>query len=195
MYRKILFLLVTLSSCYHFVGSESSDTVTISVPYVKGDTTDGRLTNALARAVGCSSRFVFVSGNSERILKVRLIHDEKEKIGYRYDRDPISGDLEKNLVPTEGRRIIQAEVSLLDGISQETLLGPVIVSAFAEYDYVNSDNLYDLTFINSSGVRETVLNFSLGQLDSIEGAEDNALDPLYDQLAQKIINGLARQVE
>lgn len=194
MYRAILFFTFFLTACgYRFSSSENSDPITISVPYIKGDTTDGKLTDAIARAVSNSSKFLFVSGHSMRILKVALIQDEREKIGYRYDRHPISGKLQHNLVPTEVRRIIRAEVTVLDGISEEIMLGPVIVTASSEFDYVNSDNLHDLTFFNN-GKLETVLNFSLGQLDSIEGAEDNALDPLYSELAEKIADGLMREI-
>ena len=190
----VILLCPLFTSCgYRFnAGDSLYHGKTISVPYVKGDTTDGQLTIALIQALGDSGEFTYVHAGGNLILKVSIIHDEKEKIGYRYDRHAISGKLEKNLVPTEGRRVIKAEVSLLDGVSEQTMMGPVIVFASAEYDYVDSDNLHDLSFITEQGFRETVLNFSLGQLDSIEGAEDNALDPLYRRLAQKIVDGLVQ---
>ncbi len=181
-----------LSSCgYRFNDEDPTyQSKTISIPFVKGDTTDGQLTAALVREISTSGRFQYVGHDAHLTLQVVIVQDDKEKIGYRYDRHPISGKLRHNLVPTEGRRVLKTEVTLIDNITQKILVGPVFVTAMAEYDYVNSDNVYDLSFITPNGKRETVLNFSLGQLDSIEGAEDNALDPLYRSMALKIADGL-----
>jgi hypothetical protein len=52
--------------------------------------------------------------------------------------------------------------------------------------------LKELSFINPQGKREKVMTFSLGQLDSIEGAQDAAVTPIYEQLAQRIVAALAK---
>jgi hypothetical protein len=52
--------------------------------------------------------------------------------------------------------------------------------------------LKTVSFINEKGKREKTIGFSLGQLDSIEGAQDAALTPIYCQLAQKIAQALHR---
>jgi hypothetical protein len=190
----LAFICFCGSSCgYRLEEEELEDVgrISISVPFVKGDV-DGQLTNAIVRELASTGSFRYVRDGGRYILLATVVQDHKEKIGYRYDREP-KGKLEKNLVPTEGRRILGAQVSIQETRTGKILLGPTIVKASIEYDYVNSDNLADLTFFSPAGQRLTVLNFSLGQLDSIEGAEDNALDPLYRHMAQKIIDGLMGQ--
>ncbi len=58
-----------------------------------------------------------------------------------------------------------------------------------DYDYVTQDSLQDLSFVTSSG-RQTVLSFSLGQLESIESAKTAAKEALYKKLAKRIAEAL-----
>lgn len=205
MKLSVIFLLVCtlcLSCGYRFEQQEleNGEAISLSVPFVKGDL-DGQLTNALIKEMSKTGSFRFVREGARHNLVVAIVEDEKHKIGFRYDRipNPTPEELakndgrEKNIVPTEGRRILTAQVTVEDTRSGKVVLGPTFVKAFMEYDYVNSDNLVDLTFLGPDNQRLTVLNYSLGQLDSIEGAEDNALDPLYRHMAQKIIDGLLGQ--
>jgi hypothetical protein len=48
------------------------------------------------------------------------------------------------------------------------------------------NTLKELAFHDAQGKRKKTINFSLGQLDSVEGAQDAVLTPIYRQLAQKI---------
>lgn len=71
------------------------------------------------------------------------------------------------------------------------VIGPQTIKAFADYDYVDSNSLQDLSFIDpSTGTRVTSIAFSLGQLDSVGSAGEDALHPIYRQLAQKIVEGM-----
>ena len=91
---------------------------------------------------------------------------------------------------TENREIITVEVKLIDTYTQEIILGPEVISASADYDYVDSNSIRDLTFIQPNGHPTTIIDFSLGQLDSIEGAHDDAQTPIFRKLAQRIADGL-----
>lgn len=171
-----------------YTGSRTS----ISVPYVVGDF-DGLLTDEVIRQLAASGHFEYVQEGGSLILNIIVTADTLDKIGYRYDRKDESGKREKNLIPTESRRNLSAEICLVEGGSDEVLMGPDLVHASADFDYVNSSTLKDLTFINQEGKRETVIFFSLGQLDSIEGAQDDVSIPLFRHLAQKIVDGLINQ--
>ena len=92
----------------------------------------------------------------------------------------------------ENRRTLTAQVSLVDTITEEVIVGPVNVKASTDYDYIDVNSLKTVSFINEQGKREKTITFSLGQLDSIEGAQDAALTPIYRQLAQKITQVLNR---
>lgn len=182
------FLLAFCSCGYRINGPESGDDrSTISVPYVVGDS-GGQLTNELVRQLSASGAFECVQNNGHYTLKVIMFSDGNDKIGFRYDRKDLSGKRKKNLMPVEGRRKASAEVTLINSATEEIEIGPVVVRADAEYDYIDSDSLREISFEGRS-----TISFSLGQLDSIEGAQDDAYVPLYRHLAQKIVDGIITQ--
>jgi len=176
-------LIVSLASCgYHTAQPE--DKTTISIPYVKGDE-QGELTAEIIRELDQSGLYEFVRDGGELLLSVNLVGDKNDIIGWKYNRSEKKGKKEDNLMATENRRILCAEITLKQG--DKVVLGPVKVSSSTDYDYIDVNSLKELTFINPHGKREKVLRLSLGQLDSIEGAQDASLNPLYRHLAQKII--------
>ena len=185
-----LFLLIGLCSCgYRFDGVERSEIKSITVPYVKGDI-DGQLTTELIRKLTVSGNFECVKSGGEWLLDIKLINQGTERIGYRYLRQHPSDKREKNLIGTENRTHIAAQVFVINSGNSEVILGPFVVQSEIDFDYVDPSSLSDLAFINSNGEKETSIQFSLGQLDSIEGAQDSSLNPVYGKLAQKIVDGI-----
>jgi hypothetical protein len=196
VYKRILLLIgiLLLAGCgYRFEGAEAEGpTVTISVPYIKGDP-DGLFGVELVRALSSSGQFDCVQGGGALVLQAAIIAEGDDRIGFRFDRNPTTGELRDNIVGTENRFTISAEVKLIDAYTDEVLIGPHVVKAHTDYDYVDSNSIRDLTFYTPSGVPEKVLDFSLGQLDSVEGAHDDAFAVLYRHLAQKIVDGIIVQ--
>ena len=94
-------------------------------------------------------------------------------------------------MPQENRRSLTAQVILTRG-DEEVVVGPLNITSSAEYDFIDVNSLKTVSFINDQGKREKTISFSLGQLDSVEGAQDAARSPLYRQLAQKIVLALQR---
>ena len=177
-------LLLSLTGCgYHAVASD--DIATISIPYVEGDN-QGQFTAEIIRQMTNYDAYDFVRNEGDLILQVTLVGDQNDIVGFQYDRTIKKGKVERNLMPMENRKILTAEVTLTDSCSGEILLGPLKIAATADYDYIDVNSLKSVSFIDSHGKREKVVNFSLGQLDSIEGAQDAVLTPVYRQLAQKI---------
>jgi hypothetical protein len=182
-------LLFLLSGCgYHFSDKQDRQN-TISVPFIKGDA-DGMLTSEVIQAISASGHFEFRKNNGNLELQIAILSDNDDRIGYRYDRSPTTGKLRKNIIGTENRETITIEAKLVDTYTQEVILGPEVISANADYDYVDSNSIRDLTFVNPNGHPTTIIDFSLGQLDSIEGAHDDAQLPIFHRLAQKIVDGL-----
>jgi hypothetical protein len=177
----IPFLLLAAGCGYRFADPQT----TLSIPYIQGDY-EGQLNDALSYRVGASGAFDLVQNDGNLVLKIAIISSQNDRIGYRYDRKDISGQVERNLMGDEMRRTVAAEVILTDAATDKIIIGPTIVTAEAEYDYVNPDSLRELTFFDANGVRRNTLDFSLGQLDSNEGGHDSAATPLYSLLAQKI---------
>ncbi len=193
MFRRLkatavaIFLFCFASCGYHATTSE--DTRTISIPYVEGDQ-QGQLTAEIIRQLEETGLYEFVRSGGDLVLTVSMVGDQKEVVGFSYDRTEKKGKIEQNLMATENRRSLTAQITLSEG--EKAILGPLKVTASGEYDYVDVNSLKTLSFINENGKREKVINFSLGQLDSIEGAEDNVLTPAYRQLAHKIVGVLER---
>ena len=83
-----------------------------------------------------------------------------------------------------------AKVTLIDEGSGIEIIPSTLVRANSEFDFIGAHSIRDLSFIDAQGERVTVSTFSLGQLDSVEGAQDDAGVPLFRHLSQKIINGI-----
>jgi hypothetical protein len=184
-------LSLILSGCgYRFQESQADgDPVSICVPYISGDD-EGQLNNAIVRKIAENPLLEYHRNRGALTLLVSIIGDGSDRIGYQYDRNPTTGQRRKNILATENRRTLSAEVKLVETASGDVVVGPTIVKASADYDYVDAHSIVDLTFVPPHGRPQTVLDFSLGQLDSIEGAHDDAGAPIYQTLAQKIVEGL-----
>lgn len=171
----LVFLLSLVSCGYRFQEDcLASRYPTINVPYVEGDR-DGQLTASIVRQLNTSSPFIYVNGCSSMILYVRVIEFRDENVGFRYDRDG-EGNLIRTVIPAETRSSILAEVCGIDSITEKVVLGPAKISARVDFDheYYSSPNEVNV--------------FSLGQLSDSDEAQDAAYRPLYNELAQKIVD-------
>jgi hypothetical protein len=173
---------ILLTGCgYQWMTDEK---ITLSVPYVAGDL-DGTLTSEIIRLLSAQG-VAHIAMTAEYRLEVQILDDQNHVVGYRKDPQKVSGKIRKDLVSSEGRRSVSAQVTLYRG---DTIIqGPYTLTADADYDYVDGDSLPDLAFTSSDGVFTTVLPFSLGQLESIESAQEATSSSLYTKLAQKIIH-------
>ncbi len=191
-YKQILagFLALSLTSCGYRTASE--DKTTISVPYVEGDN-QGQLTAEIIRQLTNSDMYDFVRKDGDLVLIVSLVGDRNDHVGFKYDRTEKKGKIEHNLMSTENRRILTAQVTLSRPDTEEVVLGPMTITATGDYDYIDVNTLKELAFRDQQGKRKKTINFSLGQLDSVEGAQDAVLTPIYRQLAQKIAAVLQRR--
>jgi len=162
----------------------------MTVPFANGDE-DGAFTAEIIRTLSSSGLADVRSFGGEYQLQVTVVKEEQEKIGFRVDPQKVDGKVKKNLLSSEGRKSMTIEAALIYG--GEVAYGPYLITADAEYDYVDGDSIQDLTFINPSGSLVTVLPFSLGQLESIESAQQAATRPLYRKLAQKIVDAISSE--
>lgn len=187
--KNWLLLLLLLCSCSYEWHSSEAALRTVSVPFVTGDE-DGSFTAALVHALSRSGISVVSSGANRR-LEVKVATTSTEVVGYRIDPQKIKSEIKKNIVASEGRRNLSVEVALYSNTSEQPLWGPYIISADADYDYVDGDSHQQLTFVNSDGKNVVVLPFSLGQLESVEAAQAAANRPLCHKLVQKIVDSIS----
>jgi len=160
----------------------------VSVPFVVGDE-DGMLTAEIIRALSSSGLVEVCSSGGDYQLHVTIASGTAENVGYRIDPQKVDKKVRKNLLACEGRRTMTIEAALYQG--DELIYGPYPITSDAEYDYVDGDSIQDLTFVNPAGKVVTVLPFSLGQLESVESAQEAATKPLYSRLAQKIVDAIS----
>ena len=193
-----LLAVALLTSCGYSTRSASSENIssnsntTISIPYVIGDI-DGSLTSAITQAVAETGHFKCVNTGGDLDLLVRVTSQKEDLIGFRFDRLGPGGTLQDRLEPVERRRFITVEVSLVDNASGKILIEKETVKAHEDYDYVDSHSINDLSFLTPTGSRISTLEFSLGQLDSVQGAQDNAAIPLFQKIGEQIAYALMNQ--
>ncbi|MCH9614399.1 MAG: hypothetical protein SP1CHLAM54_16420 [Chlamydiia bacterium] len=181
--KRLFYLLalpLLLACGYHLDGRETS---TLEVPYVTGDL-DGDLTDAIVREVALSGKYQLQNKDANYRLKVAIVGDNIYKSGFQYDEE---GSTEYNrLVTNEEEKVMTLSVSLIQLSTGKTILGPSEVTARVNYDFIDPDA------DNEAAVRRRLssLNFSLGQLDSVEGARASSNIPLHTLLARKIASAL-----
>ena len=189
---KLLLIALSFTSCgYHTAVSDNK--TTISIPYVEGDA-QGQFTAELIRQLTNSDIYEFVKKDGDLDLKVTIVGDKSDIIGFQYDLSHKKGKIERNLMAEENRRTLTAQVTLTDTSTEKVVIGPVNISTSTDFDYIDVNSLKEVSFINAHGNREKTISFSLGQLDSIEGAQDAALTPIYRQLAQNIALALQKSM-
>lgn len=185
LFRSSLFFI--LYSCGYHAGVGPAPIDTVSIPFISGDEY-GSLTTELIRQLSSSGGLLYRNDGGHYLLKVKILSVNNNVIGFRRDRERTDESLKENLRPAEGRQTIVVEASLLESSTDNVLWGPKTVTTDVDYDYVDPDSLQDLSFIDSTGARRTVLNFSLGQLEPIDSAQEAALKPLYRKIARKVVD-------
>lgn len=159
----------------------------ITVPFVKGDE-DGSFTAEIVKAISASGLADVVSFGGQYRMEIEILKSSFENIGYRIDPQKVNGKVRRNLLASEGRKIIEIEVALYRG--DDLAYGPYTIRSDTDYDFVDGDSFQDLTFTSPSGALVTVLPFSLGQLESVGSAQLAATKPLQCRLARKTVDAI-----
>jgi hypothetical protein len=168
-----LLILFVLTSCgYHL---RSQRPVEVFVPYVAGDL-EGIFTATLIHELSTRSNLDY-SCEGNFCLKVCLLEPSEENIGFKFAPEK-NGGLSRILSPEESRLSLSAQCSLTDRNTGCTIFGPFLVTATYTYDFES-----DFSTAN-------IHRFSLSQLEMHTLAKDEAFTPLYQLLAQKIIDTL-----
>lgn len=171
-------LTFLLSSCgYRFSESGLLERYsTICIPFAEGDN-DGCFTSALIRTLTSRKGIVYRTSGADLLLNVCLLEPEDTNIGFIY-APPDEGDNNAStlVVAHEGRLGLSARVSVIDRRTGNCVLGPMIIQSFQEYDFEP-----DLSNVDRHA-------FSLGQLEMHNLAQDAAFFPLYNLLAEKIVD-------
>ena len=187
--RTVSFSLILFLVSCGYRWADMLEDRTISIPYVVGDE-DGRLTSELITAFSHSFATVVRKGGKYE-LRVSVLTQQRDTIGFRIDRQQIKGKSKKNIVADEERTTLTVEAALYEQGGKDPVFGPQQFTACVDYDFVDGDSYRDLTFVDSFGATQTVLAFSLGQLESTESAREAATRPLYSRIAKSIVDSIS----
>lgn len=170
---RSIFLLILLTGCgYQF--ENLAPKKTIQVPFVTGDI-QGELTNKLIYLLNSSGRYITTDSSARYCLAVTIIGNRDQNVGFRYDRNN-DGELLTTLIPAESRWSMLAEVTVTDKQTGRQVIGPSRISASYDFDH------------DWYATLEGVNIFSLGQITDYADAKDQVITPLYQKLAQKIVD-------
>lgn len=179
MFRRIIFIISICclnSSCeYHFF-NKTNLPYTIFIPYIEGDI-NGNLTNILIQRIAELGYFIPVSGISDFIIEARIKSNVIDTIGFQFA--PKNGD--RTIIPNENRHTIELEFSILSGKTQQKLFGSYFIKESIDYDFLDQ---YPCK--HSIPNKESTVNFSLGQLDSREGALASSAATLFHKITDKM---------
>ncbi len=185
--------LLLFSCGYQFSPSTyEGEKISISIPYIQGDPS-ALFNNALASSLAQSGRFHCLQSGGDFTVEVVLLSDTNDRIGYRYDRDDVTGSRKPNVLGIENRRYIIAQVTVYDAHSAGIVLGPLPIKAFVDYDYVDYGSPRDLNTHTSNGMIPTI-QYSYGQLNTVEGAHDDASVLIYQKLSDRIVDVISYQI-
>jgi hypothetical protein len=196
MKNIFLFLvgLLFLSSCKYktaglHLGNDSI--VEISIPVIKQDPS-GILRNALAKEISLNKTLRYKTSKAKYQLKVNIEEDNDSTICYMWDRNPANNQRLNVFYNTEGKKEVIAKTELVNAKTGEVVVGPYYLNASVIYDFVNPTVEATLAFQEPTGENVSMLQYSLGQLDSEEGAQEEAYSPAYKLMAEKIISVLIK---
>lgn len=171
------------------MGTGEFSNKSVCIPYVENDI-DGSFTSMLIESLHSSGGFKYCKSNSKYILKVCLDKNIQNQIGYRQD---VKGELKKrDIVGTENRIDVIAKVFLIDRCTKKIICGPKKVQISVDYDYVDPNSLTDVSFL-SGGIINQITPFSLGQLEGVDTAAENAKYRLYHKLSEKIVDVISAE--
>ena len=176
-----------LSGCgYRFTPTTyEGERISLTIPYIQGDPS-ALLNNTLVASFSNSGRFRCIQGGGDFNLEVVMLSDLNDRIGYRYDRDDVTGSRKPNVLGVENRRHIVAQLTLYNASSGSVIIGPIPIKAWVDYDYVDYGSPRDLNTQTPVGTVPTI-QYSYGQLNTVEGAHDDASVYLYQKLSDQIV--------
>jgi len=131
-----------------------------------------------------------VSSGGRYQIEIDVDSFRRENIGYLYDREPLTSLLINRLFPNEGRVTLGAKISIVDKHHFNRMIEHMHLLATSDYDFTNPNTLRDTQYDN-----RPLVEYSLGQFDSEDGAFDVASDLVQKKLAKQLalyIGGICR---
>lgn len=187
-------LLLLCSSCRYknaalAIGDDKL--IEMSIPVIKKDP-NGILRNALAREISFNKSLYYKTEKAKYNLNVSIEEDKDSIICFMWDRNPKTNKGLNVFYNTEGMKEVVAKIELVDANTKDVVIGPVFLRQRSIYDFVNPTVAETLSFEGIAGNEISALQYSLGQLDSEEGAKEATYIPTYQNLAKKIVTCLIR---
>ena len=163
----------------------------VAIDRISGDP-QGELTAVIIQALSRESmlwQYEPIAALADYVLHLSVLSREESPLGFRYDLESFNNIRVDRLVQDEARKSLMLEGRLCKLPSGKQVAKTFRVEGSCDYDYINSHALFDAAFVNNEGDLESVLEFSLGQLDALEGAQSASKQALYTDVANNFVEG------
>ncbi|MBU6149599.1 MAG: hypothetical protein KGQ54_05335, partial [Verrucomicrobia bacterium] len=157
---------------------------------LRGPFSSPKLEEELALALQRNTGMQVVNSGGRFQVEIDVDSFRRENIGYLYDREPLSSSLINRLFPNEGRVTLGAKITIVDKHHLNRMIEHMQLLASSDYDFTNPNTLRDTQYGN-----QPLVEYSLGQFDSEDGAFDVASDLVQKKLARQLalyIGGICR---
>jgi len=182
-----IWLALLLGCNYRFITNDNQPKIEVALrgPF-SSPVLEEELTLALQRNTGMQ----VVNSGGRFQVEIDVDSFRRENIGYLYDREPLSSSLINRLFPNEGRVTLGAKITIVDKHHLNCMIEHMQLLASSDYDFTNPNTLRDTQYGN-----QPLVEYSLGQFDSEDGAFDVASDLVQKKLARQLalyIGGICR---
>ncbi len=178
----LLFLLSTFFGCNYHSAIQTQEIQSVGIAFIKNDLL-GNLRSYLVLELEKSSLFRF-SKQPELLVYVECVEKEDEDIGFQYARSVTTRS--DRLVVNEKRKWVEAVVSIKNTKTDKTVLKPTKIMAAIDFDFDPAESDDKFTAIGPN--RVPMVTFSLGELESEQGARPIAQELLMQNLAKRIVD-------
>lgn len=186
----VLGLSIFISACSVY---RPAAVCTIDIPLIKKDD-HGLLRDALVTEIAKSPFMAYSADTGEYELRLEVVKDKTENVSFFYETDAKTGKATDKLVADEQMRTLVVKAALFSKRLNADVVAPFIVSARVDYNFANPSSLSNVQFTNLQGAQESLLQFSLGQLDSEEGAQSASYAPAYRRISEQVMAVLSHQL-
>ncbi len=187
-----IFYVFLVSCGYHF-NSPSEERPVVTILPIKADF-DGQFSQALVEEL-THAKVKYAAFNAKYEVEVQLVQFNTSHTDYQYQTDDETSKVINRLSPVEGEHDIIVNVSVYKKGSKKKILGPISFRQTYHYDFTDFRSYHDLSFTDSDGISNTVLNYSLGQLAAEDDAKSSAKKCLYQKISKKIAAFLSLKLD
>jgi hypothetical protein len=181
----LLSFLLLFSSCGYRLVGQGDNQVSLDVSPIKGDY-DGALAKSIIEQIATRPSLAYNPFSNQYVLDVSFKQFDSSHVDYQYQTNDETDEIINRLSPVEGEQDLVVQVIVYHANSKKKILGPIEFRQTVQFDFSDFRSYNDLAFVDLSGISQTTLDYSLGQLAAEDDAKLSAREILFQKIAKKI---------